>query len=326
MEHAARQGFVHPLVVALIARSLQRLAPSLVPPDYDFDALLRSETVPVTRKFELLDAAWRHGGARLLLRIGGVLHDPQLPPQPVLLLLQNISSMQDFVQKYQQLWRALNTSNRVNVIEMDGRHAIVEHVVASGGLPEAVESLHTCGLGTAMVELLGAVDLEVQLVHDASSSSLVYKNGEYFEPEPGKVNRWLFRWSAFAPRRRIAGLDEYLHSTARLPPLEDTLEPAHRVAQLIREAPAKAWTVAAAAHELGLSARSLQRALAAERTTFTELLWRTRVVLAQERLRKDDRTVSEVARELGFSDAAHLSRRFSAATGVPPTEWRRGGR
>jgi AraC family transcriptional regulator len=48
-----------------------------------------------------------------------------------------------------------------------------------------------------------------------------------------------------------------------------------------------------------------------------------RVVLSKEKLRDDELSLSDVARECGFSDQSHLTRAFRQAVGVSPGAWRR---
>ncbi len=316
------QGVLHPLVVALITRSLQRLAPGLVPGDFDFETLLSRDSVPRSRKLELLNAAYERGGGRLVLRIGGVLHDPGLPPQPILFMLKNTSSVENLFFKCRELWPSLNTRNRVELRELGTLHARAEYVSIGGGRPTVVESLHICGLAIAMLEFLGCRGLEVRLLHDKGRASLVYSDRRYFEPEPGVVNCWSFRWRAFVPRDRLEGLDDYLRATARFDPLEDKLTPRHRLAQLVRENPTHPWSLALASRELGFSSRSLQRTLADAETTFTDVVWNTRVELAEELLVQDE-TVADIAVQLGFSNSSHLGRRFSRVVGMSPAEFRK---
>ena len=51
--------------------------------------------------------------------------------------------------------------------------------------------------------------------------------------------------------------------------------------------------------------------------------WNRRVVLARERIARGER-IAAVAADLGFADQSHLTRRFRACFGVPPSLWRKG--
>ena len=51
--------------------------------------------------------------------------------------------------------------------------------------------------------------------------------------------------------------------------------------------------------------------------------WNLRVSQARARIARGD-SISAVAMDLGFSDQSHLTRRFRALFGVPPSQWRKG--
>lgn len=76
---------------------------------------------------------------------------------------------------------------------------------------------------------------------------------------------------------------------------------------------------------LNLSAPTLRRRLRAEGTTFQQLKDACRRDAACEALRRGDRSVNEVARELGFSDPSAFHRSFRKWTGMTPGEFRRRG-
>lgn len=73
---------------------------------------------------------------------------------------------------------------------------------------------------------------------------------------------------------------------------------------------------------LGLSARSFQRRLAEEQTTFRDVLNATRHHLALAHLREGQHSVSEVAFLLGFAEVSAFTRAFKRWTGSSPRAWR----
>jgi AraC-like DNA-binding protein len=79
----------------------------------------------------------------------------------------------------------------------------------------------------------------------------------------------------------------------------------------------------ATAHALGLGARTLQRRLRAERTTFAGVLAGLRREMAPSLLRDGDLAVSEVAFLLGYEDVASFQRAFRQWFGVSPRAFRR---
>ena len=96
---------------------------------------------------------------------------------------------------------------------------------------------------------------------------------------------------------------------------------APRVAAALRaDLTASAAEVAAALH---MSARTLQRRLESEGTTFTGVVDDTRLALAKELLADLSLPLAEIAFRCGFADLATFSRAFKRWTGKPPGQFRR---
>ena len=72
------------------------------------------------------------------------------------------------------------------------------------------------------------------------------------------------------------------------------------------------------ARQLGMSERSLRRRLEQSGCTFRELLEQTRMAAAERMLADGDRTISEIASDLGFSEASAFSRFYRRQHGMPP--------
>ncbi|NVB81171.1 MAG: AraC family transcriptional regulator [Kofleriaceae bacterium] len=82
-------------------------------------------------------------------------------------------------------------------------------------------------------------------------------------------------------------------------------------------------SLAAAARELRMSERSLQRKLADENLTFEDLVDELRQDLARRYLADPKIAIGEVAYLLGYSEPSAFHRAFKRWTGVTPTEARR---
>jgi len=82
-------------------------------------------------------------------------------------------------------------------------------------------------------------------------------------------------------------------------------------------------TLAAAARDLGMSRRGLQRRLAARGTSFRELFRALRCELALTLLSRRDMSMNEAADALGFSELSSFSRAFKKWTGMSPQAYRR---
>lgn len=117
----------------------------------------------------------------------------------------------------------------------------------------------------------------------------------------------------------VAGMAE---SALRTRPRSIELAP--RVAAHVRRhlpAPASTDEVAAA---LQMSARTLQRRLEAEGTSFTAVVDETREALALELLAEPALALGEIAYRTGFADLATFSRAFKRWTGTSPGRFRQG--
>ncbi len=77
-----------------------------------------------------------------------------------------------------------------------------------------------------------------------------------------------------------------------------------------------------AASRLGMSTRSLQRVLRDAGTTYRGELDAFRIRRAKELLRREERTLTWIAAEVGFSSAQHFATAFRRAIGETPSAWR----
>jgi AraC-like DNA-binding protein len=86
--------------------------------------------------------------------------------------------------------------------------------------------------------------------------------------------------------------------------------------------PNKQVTIQDIAHELNISARTLQRQLSKEGTGFQQLLDLARHELAQRYLRTPTLDLSEIAYLLGYQEASSFHRAFHQWEGTSPGHWR----
>lgn len=96
-----------------------------------------------------------------------------------------------------------------------------------------------------------------------------------------------------------------------------------RVRAELRRALGEGPRIDAVAASLGTSARTLQRQLAAERTSFAALLDETRCEVASELLARTSVDMAEISFMIGFSDPNVFYRAFKRWRGVTPLAYRR---
>jgi AraC-like DNA-binding protein len=93
---------------------------------------------------------------------------------------------------------------------------------------------------------------------------------------------------------------------------------------LLARPPARIPDAATAARDLGISERSMRRRLAADNTSYRELVRAALETSAGHMLRDPNRSIQETAHALGFSDAGAFHRAFKRWTGRTPKQYRDG--
>ena len=78
-----------------------------------------------------------------------------------------------------------------------------------------------------------------------------------------------------------------------------------------------------AAEAAGMSVRSLRRRLARCGTSYSEVVNRTRITLAEQWLAGTERPITEIALALGYTDRSNFSRAFHRLNGMSPREYRK---
>jgi len=95
-----------------------------------------------------------------------------------------------------------------------------------------------------------------------------------------------------------------------------------RVYEAITQIPGRFPGIEQVASSLCMTSRTLSRKLAAEGTTYSELLSRLRHALALDYLRTTRLSMEDIAEALGFSDANSFRQAFRRWSGKSPTEYR----
>lgn len=77
-----------------------------------------------------------------------------------------------------------------------------------------------------------------------------------------------------------------------------------------------------AAEAAGLSVRSLRRRLAKFGTSYSAVVTRTRITMAEQWLAGTEKPITEIAIALGYTDRSNFSRAFHRLNGISPREYR----
>jgi AraC-like DNA-binding protein len=110
----------------------------------------------------------------------------------------------------------------------------------------------------------------------------------------------------------------------RLDRMTTDVRPAHRLRRYLQAVPpSRIPEISAAARDLGMSERSLRRRLAADGTSYRDVVRAKLEASADRMLRDPTQTIKETAAALGFADAGTFHRAFKRWTGMTPGEYRR---
>lgn len=99
-----------------------------------------------------------------------------------------------------------------------------------------------------------------------------------------------------------------------------------RLRDWLEQAPADRRSIDQAAAALGVTRRTLQRRLAAADTRYAHEVAQAQVAAAQRLMLAEQRTLSEIALEVGCATPSAFSDLFRRVTGQTPTAWRRQAR
>jgi AraC-like DNA-binding protein len=77
------------------------------------------------------------------------------------------------------------------------------------------------------------------------------------------------------------------------------------------------------ATELFMSVRTLHRLLQREQISFREIVNETLTLRAKLLMDQNELNITQIAQELGYSDAANFTRAFRNQTGITPSEYRK---
>ncbi len=306
------EDFASAPMVALVLHQLRARAPELIPAGLDRIDPIRQARSSLALKRDLLGKVHARVGSRFVFEMGRGLRELGLNP-----ILQAFLRSRDgdvLLAKWRRYERYGHARHRTRMEPIGPGHFELHHYAMTGPAPGPAHDLLILGVMVALLDAVGAPELAASL--EPGGRALV-RDGEIVaareEDYAGPTDRWTLRWRAGPGDVEEARPPASTAAPGRM---------AERIHALLGEDPARTWSLAAVARALGTSSRSLQRRLAGEGTSFSELVRAVRVGEACRLLESADASLTEIGYLCGFSDAAHFSRDFRASTGASPSDFR----
>ena len=299
-------SFASAKLVALVITALSREDRSLLPPDARPVDPMRDALVDPAAKRAIIDHAYRKGGAAPLLRVGRSLADhagdPTIAalvawPDPVVL-----------AQKWMRFESYHHSANRTAITV--GEKEFICRRSARNGMPAVSENVLICGVIAGLASMIGARGVVVEIGGRRADSARNFETGPL---DDAKTALFHIRWGDFGA----------IESGASDASTRDAGgSPRQRLCGLLDLDPGRNWRVDEAARALGLSGRSLQRALAAENRSFSSVVREIRYGQAGRMLRRTEVPLAEIGYCCGYADQAHFQRDFLRACNMTPASFR----
>ena len=274
-------------------------------------------------KQQIVDSAARQAGLSCLVKLGRSGHfDLDDPTHRTLISARDAGELLD---RWCRLERYMHSMHWVEVEGVHAGGAVLRHVSREPSpAPSAPEDLVVLGVLLALLEAIGLQDvgaeIEGQRVFPEASESVLQRLSQR-----AQTGTWHVRWRPPAPARdetparpRPSHVRVLTHLCAALP----WPEVAHRCASIMLDDLLQRRTVGDVAHDIGTSARSLQRALAATGLSYSSVLAEARLRTAAWWLLESTLPIAEVGFLSGYSDQPHFTRDFSRRVGLSPGRYR----
>lgn len=272
----------------------------------------RGAHVPLAHKRRLLDGLLAAHGPLALLRIGEAIADA--PDEPALVALALATSPPDLLARWQRLERFVHARHRL-LVQADGPLGLrLRHVsLAAEAPPTPAEDLLVLGLLVALARHIGTPGLQVAAGQPAlwrwqAAGWQAVPAAPALPLQASGLAAWHWQWQASqqaCPLPQRPGAD--WAGSAR---------------QVLAADPARPWTVAALATQLGSSPRTLQRQLARQGQRFSHLLMDVRLAASARLLATTAQAAAAIGYHCGFADQAHFGRAFKQHSAMTPAQYR----
>ncbi|WP_419906748.1 helix-turn-helix transcriptional regulator [Hoeflea sp.] len=260
--------------------------------------------VPRGKKRDLLHRVLQEHGAKTILAISDAA--PNMPPEPVVLALRKARDVPDLLGRWARLETFSHGRHRVVTDQTGPGTFELRHIAKDGrSRPSSAESLLVFGLLTRLCESLGA---EPVLLED-QDGHVWRKDGAWFAPAFHDVIQNVVLTARSSPRPDM--------------PPENPTQDSHALRQTIADDPVRRWTLKSLARHAGMSQRTLQRRLAQQSTSFSQVLSEVRLQVAADHLcATDGPGLAEIGFLAGYADQAHFARSFRHGVGTTPKRYR----
>lgn len=260
--------------------------------------------VPRAGKATLLGAVLEAHGPAALLCIGEAI--PEMPREPVLAALLKASDAHDLLERWSRLERFSHGRHRIEATRLAPDRVRLRHLRRTGDArPSEAETFLVLGVVAALVETITG-----QAATLWTGSSQLHRGGVPMEMPT-------------LPEDRVVDLTHASGRPRPAPAPSSDADLAQALRARIAEDPVHRWTVAGAARDLGLSARGLQRHLAARGASFSRIVQDVRLEVAGSfLLQQECPSLAEIGFLAGYSDQAHFTRRFTEGVGTAPGAFR----
>lgn len=184
--------------------------------------------------------------------------------------------------------------------------ALIQHVLGTDWRPSAVGFEHRA----SRPEQSWNEEIAAECIFGAEANTIVLPVGALDCPMPSS-NRAAWRQRSYKLGRALSEHELAQSTAARV---------SEAIYACFGHGPVNQISVA---RRLGLSRRSLRRKMKAEGVTFSNVLAKSRLRLARRTLTRTDRSLAQIALDLGYSDQSAFTRAFKIGGGLPPGRYRK---
>ena len=252
---------------------------------------------------------------------------------PISHMLAHSATLRQAFESLSQFRRLLTDQASYELLESDD--IVTVRCVAPAGASLRVRRFTTEMLLTSLVRLIRSfsvhawprrVNFEYAAPPYSAEYTRLFRGAERFKQPFSGIVFDSALMNAVSPHK-----DEDVHSALRSIAEQRVLQLTNRMPYavrvrdfLVQHAPSGRAEMATVARSLGMSVRSLRRRMDAEGKTFNSVANDAQAIVAKNLLRSTERTIQEVAYELGFADTSSFHRAFKRWTGTTPLAYRAG--